>query len=462
VFDSNLRSVQAMASQSSRGSATDAGDPRADVELELLRSVAELAVVIAQAGQRVNPVVVAPVALRPYLRFTRKVPAPALRVARRVIDDDEEWRARVALVATEALVGRAGFLYAHRPEGWVDEFDKLVLQEISQRSASSDEVVERDAQRRLVAAQEAAKRSEAQWRVAEEALVLLRTEHSAVVASLAAQSQRVIDLQAHVNDLRAAVVQHTLLSERAQRERDELRVEAEGLRDIVGELTSLRDERQAVFDAANNAIAGLDLLRGQLSELRSGVAVDSFVAMAPAPTTRAKTPSRAERAALATQRVSPAKPIRATVTLPPAVFSDSVEAARFLLRVRRALIFVDGYNVAKRKWPSVGPLHLRTRLDAALADVAARADAEICVVYDGVDEGGAVRVTGSIKRAVRVVFSSGDVEADDVILDLVSTTPVNRPVVVISNDRRVQDGARALGANVISSDQFIASWGAVL
>jgi hypothetical protein len=34
--------------------------------------------------------------------------------------------------------------------------------------------------------------------------------------------------------------------------------------------------------------------------------------------------------------------------------------------------------------------------------------------------------------------------------------PAHRPVTVASNDRRVQDGARAAGANVISSAQLLA------
>ena len=65
----------------------------------------------------------------------------------------------------------------------------------------------------------------------------------------------------------------------------------------------------------------------------------------------------------------------------------------------------------------------------------------------------------SARQAVRVSFSPAGVEADDVILRLVDTIPADRPVVVASSDRRVQEGARDRGANVISSSQLLAVLG---
>ena len=48
-----------------------------------------------------------------------------------------------------------------------------------------------------------------------------------------------------------------------------------------------------------------------------------------------------------------------------------------------------------------------------------------------------------------------EVEADDVLLDLVEGLEPARPVVVVSNDRRVRSGARRRGANVLASDQLV-------
>ncbi|MCU1372290.1 MAG: hypothetical protein JWO77_3484, partial [Ilumatobacteraceae bacterium] len=39
----------------------------------------------------------------------------------RVIDDDGVFRARVAEAADEAELGRAGWLWLHRPVGWLDD-----------------------------------------------------------------------------------------------------------------------------------------------------------------------------------------------------------------------------------------------------------------------------------------------------------------------------------------------------
>ena len=66
-------------------------------------------------------------ALRPFVQFTAKVPAAAFRAARRVLDEDPMFRARVATVATEELVGQAGSLYVRRPEGWEATFRDVVI-----------------------------------------------------------------------------------------------------------------------------------------------------------------------------------------------------------------------------------------------------------------------------------------------------------------------------------------------
>ncbi|MEL7210239.1 MAG: DUF429 domain-containing protein, partial [Actinomycetota bacterium] len=45
--------------------------------------------------------------------------------------------------------------------------------------------------------------------------------------------------------------------------------------------------------------------------------------------------------------------------------------------------------------------------------------------------------------------------ADDDILDAVDRHPPDRPVTVVSDDRRVQDGARERGANVVPSTALL-------
>ena len=86
-------------------------------------------------------------------------------------------------------------------------------------------------------------------------------------------------------------------------------------------------------------------------------------------------------------------------------------------------------------------------------NLARRHGAEITVVFDGASVVGA---HAPRRRNVRVVFSPEGVTADDVIRAEVAHLPVERPVVVVTNDREIVDDVRALGANVIPSNAFIA------
>jgi predicted RNA-binding protein with PIN domain len=90
----------------------------------------------------------------------------------------------------------------------------------------------------------------------------------------------------------------------------------------------------------------------------------------------------------------------------------------------------------------------------ALAQLVARTGSDVEVVFDGSADAPTV-VVGD-RRGVRVSFSPPDVEADDVVIARAGEIPLHRPVTVVSNDRRVRDGARAAGANVISSAQLLA------
>jgi predicted RNA-binding protein with PIN domain len=94
----------------------------------------------------------------------------------------------------------------------------------------------------------------------------------------------------------------------------------------------------------------------------------------------------------------------------------------------------------------------------AVDELVIRTGVDAQVVFDGAEvaEPGPLTRTGGRRRAAKVAFSPPDVEADDVILDLVDAVPLSRPVVVASDDRRVQDGARLRGANVIGTGQLLA------
>jgi hypothetical protein len=60
---------------------------------------------------------------------------------------------------------------------------------------------------------------------------------------------------------------------------------------------------------------------------------------------------------------------------------------------------------------------------------------------------------------VRVRFTEEGVEADDVLIAMVDEVPADRPVVVVSSDGRVREGAQRRGANVVGAAQFLAAAG---
>ena len=120
-----------------------------------------------------------------------------------------------------------------------------------------------------------------------------------------------------------------------------------------------------------------------------------------------------------------------------------------LLALPRAHLVVDGYNVTKAAYGSLTLADQRTRLVSGLAGLAARTAAEVTVVFDGAqrDPG----MTSSWPRGVRVLFSDPGETADSLILRLVRAEPAGRPVVVVSSDREVADGARAGDARAVPS-----------
>jgi predicted RNA-binding protein with PIN domain len=141
--------------------------------------------------------------------------------------------------------------------------------------------------------------------------------------------------------------------------------------------------------------------------------------------------------------------------LPPGMAADSREAAQHLVRLPGVIVLVDGYNVTKLARPELGLPEQRRWLTDAAAGLAARSGADVEVVFDGAEDEVGVPAGSPGRTKVRVRWSPAGIEADDVLLDLVEGLPAGRPVVVVSNDKRVASGARRRGANVLSSDQLL-------
>lgn len=159
----------------------------------------------------------------------------------------------------------------------------------------------------------------------------------------------------------------------------------------------------------------------------------------------------------ARERKTARPPRRQPAPLPGGIHDDAPLAAEHLVRLPGVALLVDGYNASMATWPDLDIESQRRRLIAALNRLEARCGAEVIVVFDGVDDGG--HLAPGPTRRVRVEFTAATVEADDVIIERVCRLPATRPVVVVSDDRRVREGSRAGGANLVTTTQLRALFG---
>lgn len=122
-----------------------------------------------------------------------------------------------------------------------------------------------------------------------------------------------------------------------------------------------------------------------------------------------------------------------------------------LLRMPRAHLLLDGYNVSKTGWPALPLADQRRVLVDAAAHLAARTGAEVTCCFDGAEG----HATPPAQRGVRVLFSSGE-SADDLLRRLVAAEPPGRVVVVVTSDREVADDVEVAGAWVLPSAVLVA------
>lgn len=418
---------------------------------------------VARQGEEATPAVPAPPALRPFLQFAR-LPPRALVALRRALDTDEEFRSRVAEEVSEAGVGRSGWLYLCRPEGWEEELFALARAAEEEEEQADDRRAENEARRRLAGAENAVRR-------AEQAVADARAEAARVGAVLADERRARREATEQAAGLDQRLAQTVLARDAARRQAFDVAAEAERLRARVGELEArLRaletvppppepnppapsEPPPAVIDTGAAGL-GLSAAADAAARLADSLAA-AAASLAPPPAAQDRSPPPAAPPPLERRPGVPPRR-RRPAPLPPGVLDDSAEAADHLVRVPEAVVLVDGYNVSQTGWPDLPIAEQRRRLVDALSELAARTGADVSVVFDGADTAWPPAVA-TTARAVKVSFSPAGVEADDVVIGRVAELPTSRPVVVASSDRRVQDGAREAGANVVSSAQLLAA-----
>ena len=469
----------------------------------LLRPALEAAVAVARAGEDATPIEPPPPALRPFLHFA-KLPRPALVAARRVLDSDDEFRARVVDTVTEGDVGRSGWLYLSRPDGWEKELAELVGEAADAVEREADRRAEGDARKRLAGAETARRRAEeaaiasesdaaraatalADERHARRAAVEQATKLEARLAQVTTERDRARALAA---EAAAAAGEASAAAETAAHEVEELRALLRAAEEEMARLERAasvvvlpvepaeraeHEQQSQALDVAGAAAALIDAARAAAA-LADGLALVA-TSLQPQPLPQAPAgragpgaptvgaipaaagPARPAGPGSAPSTDKPrgprAGPRPMPVALPPGIFDDSVEAADHLVRVPGVAVLVDGYNVSKLGWPDHSIAEQRRRLVDALSEMSARTGAEVTVVFDGADTVWSPQVP-STGRRVRVVFSPPGVEADDVVIARAAELRPFRPVVVASSDNRVRAGSAGAGANVISSPQLLA------
>lgn len=288
---------------------------------------------------------------------------------------------------------------------------------------------------------------------------------------------RVAELEAEVDEQKSS---HKSQLDRVRREHTELRSRLGESRARARELEAAAQDarRQAELDAAASARAlaaaeaEIRRLRGRTAELESdlGSARRSQRADRVSGSVRARL--LLDTVAQATQGLQRELSLPAVDRLPgDTVAADQAqEGTRVstgrgslavddpalleeLLRLPRAHLVIDGYNVTKQAWPELPLDRQRERLLTGAASLLARTQAEITVVFDAAETRD--RPLVAPPRGVRVRFSRYGVIADDVIRELVAAEPAGRAVVVASSDQEVARDVVAAGFRVVASAALI-------
>lgn len=460
----------------------------AGVPDERLRAALDAAFAVAVEGRRQRPPIAPPESLRAYLRF-QKPPRAALAVVRKALDDDADFRGRVAATVTPAEIGPELHAWLARPDGW----EATTRAWVAAAPAEHDDPAARREAKRRAAAESAAARTAADLADLRDALDRERAGRTEADAAVAELRQLVATLRTEIDGLQRRARRAEEDAAVRERDLDAARDALVAAQAVAAETAAVRDlalvERARLEDALTAAgvvVVGDAVLTAPESPARSSGPGHGELAAKPAAASPVDTePAGAVREAAASLRTAaaaleaaaqaiampargPATPLpprhrranarplrRRPLAMPGGVSASSVDGALHLLRSPGLELVVDGYNVAKRAWPALDLADQREYCIDAVEDIVRRYGTRAIVVFDGSD----VAVAVSARRLARVQFSPPDVIADDVIRDVVAGLPNEQAVAVATNDREVVASVRAMGANTIASETLLAAAG---
>lgn len=402
-----------------------------------------------------------PASLRQFARFT---PSKRARLAAvplaAAVEADPTFRASVAQAVRAALPDLVTALEAGTPPAAADPLDVAAAAYVVRTPGwqalvrDATETLERNADRAQAASDVAESRRLSEQLAAAKAAA--REERERLRAEVAA-------LRAELDDVRRRLRQASDAQRRAEEalrvveaDRDALRRAAERLGTTTE--TELRRTRARVAEveaqleqarrAGREARSSDELRLWVLIETLTNAAQGLRRELALPPTEGRPADAVAERLQAAGAGGPPA---HRGLSADDPVWLDT------LLAVPGVHVIVDGYNVTKTGFGTLPLDAQRSRLVQGVGSLAARTGAEVTVVFDGAERVAPVAL--ATPRRVRVIFSAPGQLADEVILELVRVEPTGRPVVVVSSDREVAEGAQLGGARAVPSTALLALLG---
>jgi hypothetical protein len=398
----------------------------ADIPDRALQAALEFAVGIAAVSAKQRLPIPFPAELKPFLKVQR-LPVSALPAVRAALEADGEYLRRLGLVATDELVDPIGMLWLTRPDGWQQAISAELADVAARREAADEATDVRREQRRRDAAETAAMRARIEVAELKDALARERDQGAVLSNQLELANKELKVARARVKELEAGIRKRTAGATALNELADAVNEELATLR---VELAAAQAARDAALTVRAGEVSGIDVVRLR-SLLQEAVGLTAEAAPKPSRSRVKRTP----------------------IAIPGGLYGSSDAAAEHLLRSPGVLVLVDGYNVAKLGWPDLTLEHQRERCIVACETLARRWGTELHIVFDGADVVGAHTAS---RRVVRVSYSPQGVLADDVLRAQVAALDPARAVVVVTNDQAVQVDVKSAGANVVTSDTFLA------
>ena len=397
-----------------------------------LRDVLIAAVAVARDGKEEKPPVDPPTRLKQFLTF-KKFSERALTQVRAVVESDDEFRERVADGTEEGDVGRIGWLWLTRPEGWEEECQELAAAAEQESEQAADAQSTHALEQKLERAEAAQKKVERQREKAERDRDAARTEAAQARTEARQAAEEAKDLADQLGKMRAERDEANKTLERTQRTgaRTEAKLKSAQTQidRLKKDLRSAREQHRAEVDTLEERLAVAEDEVAQARAAGFEPPVEDESEPEPPPPLTHRTPA----------------------ALPPGTLKDTVEAAEHLLRhVHDVAVLVDGYNVTFKSWQEMPVREQRVRLLQKLEELSSRySGAEFVVVFDGTATDYDYIATTARSLGVTVRFSKPGVTADDNIIELCDSYPLWRPLVVVSEDNEVRERARDRGANLV-------------